>query len=118
MTQDQNAVELRYIAEDFAVAGQISKDQVATIAHAGFKTVICNRPDGEAPDQTPYGEIESAVRDAGMEFAYIPVSPGAMSYDNVDDTRKALSGMPGPIFAYCRSGARSTQLYTVAKGQA
>jgi protein tyrosine phosphatase (PTP) superfamily phosphohydrolase (DUF442 family) len=33
----------------------------------------------------------------------------------VDDTTKALGELEGPVFAYCRSGARSTNLYMMAK---
>ena len=36
----------------FASAGQITPDDLAAIAAAGYRSIICNRPDGEGgPDQ-------------------------------------------------------------------
>lgn len=113
-----SAVDVRKINETFSVAGQIDVAQVVTLAQAGFKTIICNRPDDEQPGQPAYAAIEAAARDAGLVIHYIPVSLTGMTYDNVDATRAALADAPTPILAYCRSGARSTQLYGVATGRA
>ena len=41
------------ITDDFIVAPQITLQDVAEIASSGFRSVICNRPDGESADQTP-----------------------------------------------------------------
>lgn len=111
-----SAVDVRKIDESVSVAGQIDAEQVATLAQAGFKTIICNRPDDEQPGQPPFATIEAAAKDAGLEVLYIPVHSSGMTYENVDETRAALADAPQPILAYCRSGARSTQLYSVAKG--
>ena len=32
------------------------------VADAGFKAIICNRPDGEGPDQPGFQEIENAAK--------------------------------------------------------
>ncbi|MEO0543311.1 MAG: TIGR01244 family sulfur transferase [Pseudomonadota bacterium] len=118
MTANQpNALEIRRISEDFAVSGQIWPEQIGDIAAAGFKAVICNRPDGEAPDQPTSATIEAAAKDAGLSFYNIPVSPTGMTYDNVDQTKAALSEIDGPVFAYCRSGARSTNLWQFVQQQ-
>jgi uncharacterized protein (TIGR01244 family) len=36
---------------------------------------------------------------------------GAITRENVEDQAKALEELEGPVFAYCRSGARCTNLY-------
>jgi sulfide:quinone oxidoreductase len=43
---------------------------------AGFRSIICNRPDGEGNDQPTFSEIEEAARAAGLEAYYMPVVPG------------------------------------------
>ncbi|MEO1746462.1 MAG: TIGR01244 family sulfur transferase [Pseudomonadota bacterium] len=116
-TNDVPEVEYRKVDTDFAVAGQILPDQVAMIASAGFKTIICNRPDGEEPNQPGYQLIADAAKEAGLDFHYIPVVREGMTYENVDATKAALAEAQEPIFAYCRSGARSTQLYQFVKQQ-
>jgi protein tyrosine phosphatase (PTP) superfamily phosphohydrolase (DUF442 family) len=38
-----------------------------------------------------------------------------MTEDDVQKLTEALDEIPGPVFAYCRSGARSTNIYVAAK---
>ncbi|WP_269931681.1 TIGR01244 family sulfur transferase [Aminobacter sp. HY435] len=104
-------MEYRQITEEYSVSGQIEPDEVAAIKAAGFKSVICNRPDNEQPGQPSADSVKAAVEAAGLTFRYIPVISGQMTGDNVADMADALDEMEGPVFAYCRSGTRCTNLY-------
>ncbi|MEM0899797.1 MAG: TIGR01244 family sulfur transferase [Pseudomonadota bacterium] len=115
MTAKLEASNPRDIDDGVTVAGQISSDQVAEIAAAGYKTVVCNRPDHEGEAQPTAEEIGTAVEAAGMRFVYQPVVSGGMTIENVQELAANLSAVEKPIFFYCRSGARSTQLYQTAK---
>lgn len=108
-------MDYRQISEDYSVAGQIEPDDVAAIKQAGFKSVICNRPDDEQPGQTPARSVQAAVEAAGLAFRYIPVISGQITAANVQDQAAALDEMEGPVFAYCRSGARCTNLYALVQ---
>jgi len=55
--------------------------------------------------------VKAAVEVAGLAFRYIPVISGQITAENVDDQAEALDELDGPVFAYCRSGARCTNLY-------
>ena len=44
-------MEINRVDNDISVSPQIAASDLATIAEAGFRTVICNRPDGEGNDQ-------------------------------------------------------------------
>jgi uncharacterized protein (TIGR01244 family) len=107
-------MEIRQVTEGFGVAGQIAPADVASIKAAGYRSIICNRPDNE-DGAVPHERIEAAAREAGLTFRYIPAISGQLTPANVDDTAKALGELEGPVFAYCRSGARSTNLYMMAK---
>jgi uncharacterized protein (TIGR01244 family) len=104
-------MEYRQISDDYSVAGQITPEDVATIKAAGFRSVICNRPDNEQPGQPSADSVKAAVETAGLEFRYIPVVSGQITGENVADQAAALDELQGPVFAYCRSGARCTNLY-------
>lgn len=104
-------MDIRQINEDYSVSGQISPDEVAIIKAAGFKSVICNRPDNEQPGQPSHETIQSVVEAAGLTFRYNPVISGQMTAENVVDQAAALDELPGPVFAYCRSGTRSSNLF-------
>lgn len=104
-------MEYREISEDYSVSGQIQPEDVAAIKAAGFKSVICNRPDDEQPGQPSADTLKAAVEAEGLAFRYIPVISGQITAENVEDQADALDELDGPVFAYCRSGARCTNLY-------
>ena len=104
-------MEYREISEDYSVSGQIQPEDAAAIKEAGFKSVICNRPDDEQPGQPSADSVKAAVEAAGLAFRYIPVISGQITAENVEDQAEALDSLEGPVFAYCRSGARCTNLY-------
>ncbi|MCO5072296.1 MAG: TIGR01244 family sulfur transferase [Rhizobiaceae bacterium] len=101
----------RQISEDYTVSPQISVEDVQTIKDAGFKSVICNRPDNEDPGQVSVEAIRNAVEAAGLAFRHVPVVSGQMTVADVEAQAEALEGLEGPVFAYCRSGTRSANLY-------
>ncbi len=104
-------MQSRQIDATYSVSPQITTGDVAAIKAAGFRTVICNRPDNEEPGQPDHETIRKAVEQAGLAFKWVPVIAGQMTADNVADQAAALEQLPGPVFAYCRSGARSANLY-------
>ncbi|TGQ73237.1 TIGR01244 family phosphatase [Mesorhizobium sp. M00.F.Ca.ET.186.01.1.1] len=110
-------MEYREISEDYSVSGQIQPEDVATIKQAGFRSVICNRPDDEQPGQPSANTLKAAVEAAGLAFRYIPVISGQITAENVENQAGALNELEGPVFAYCRSGARCTNLYGLIQQQ-
>jgi len=108
-------MEYRQITEDYAVAGQIQPEDVGAIKAAGFRSVICNRPDNEQPGQPSHDAIKSAVEAAGLAFRYIPVVSGQITPEDVADQASALDELEGPVLAFCRSGARCTNLYALVQ---
>lgn len=105
----------RQITESYTVSGQIMPEDIAEIAAAGFATLICNRPDGEQPGQPSAASVQGAAEAAGMTFRYIPVVSGAITDADVEAMEEALDEADGPVFAYCRSGARCTNLYAMVQ---
>ena len=102
------------IAPNFSVSGQLTPEDISQAATQGFKSVICNRPDGEEPGQPSAAAIRKAAEALGLSFNYIPVVSGAVTDDDAAKMKVALAQMPSPILAYCRSGARSSQLWEMA----
>jgi uncharacterized protein (TIGR01244 family) len=99
----------------FGTLGQIDPSHLAEIAAQGYKSVINNRPDGEGgPDQPTNAEIKAEAEKLGLNYVYLPVVPGAFTPAQVQEMARLLKTWPGPILAFCRSGARSTNLYQLA----
>ena len=108
-----NKMNYRSIDADFAVAGQVRPDQIEALAAAGFKTIVCARPDHEEPGQPSFRQIAAEAEKLGIKSVHIPIS-GGISDSAVKSMKKALAGLPKPMYGYCRSGARAGSLYGAA----
>jgi uncharacterized protein (TIGR01244 family) len=106
--------DFRHVTDDLSVSPQISVAEVDAAAAAGFKTLINNRPDGEDPSQPSGAEIEAAARAAGLAYFHIPVRGGPTA-EQVEATQKVLAEAPGPVLAFCRSGARSIVTWSISQ---
>lgn len=113
--KEVTALRTQAITPDFTVSAQITIDDIETIKAQGFKSLICNRPDGEEMGQPDCAPILEAAEAAGLQVMNIPVISGMLTRENVDDMAKALDILPKPIFAYCRSGARCGQIFQYAE---
>lgn len=110
------ALPIRSIRADFAVVGQLAPADLAAVAAQGFKTVINNRPDLEGgPAQPTSAQMHAAAQAAGLAYVYLPVVSGAYTPEQVQAMRMALDQADQPVLAFCRSGARSTQLFMLAQ---
>lgn len=98
-----------------AAAPQIQIDDLASIAAAGFKLVINNRPDGETPDQPSSSDLQSAAEAAGLDYVYYPLN--AFNYPGEDLSAMAalFDDESRPVFAFCRSGTRSSNLWVSSR---
>jgi uncharacterized protein (TIGR01244 family) len=103
------------ITPDYSVSPQIEPEDVARIAALGFRSIMCNRPDGESPDQAPVAAVEAEAKRLGLGFAYVPVVSGQIVGQNVEDFRASLERLEGPVLAYCRSGGRCQNLWILAQ---
>ena len=71
-----NQMNYRTIDPNFAVAGQIQPDQIEALAAAGFKTIVCARPDNEEPGQPSFRQIQAQADKLGIKAVHIPISGG------------------------------------------
>lgn len=111
-------MDIKRINDRISVSGQITADEIPGLKEAGFTTIINNRPDGEAPDQPAGAEIEAAARAAGLDYHAIPLGRDGVTDEMVEKTKAALEGSTGKVFAFCRSGTRSTTLWALSQAGA
>lgn len=103
------------LTDALSVRPQVTAADVAGIAAAGFRAIVCNRPDGEGADQPGFEEIEAAARAAGLEARYLPVVSGKVRDEDAAVFGAALAELPRPILAYCRTGTRSATLWALSE---
>lgn len=103
------------LSPEVAVRPQVLPEEVAQIAAAGFRGIINNRPDGEAPGQPASAEIEAEARRHGLCYWHIPVVPGQATQRDADAFAAAVREAGGPVVAFCRTGNRSTGLFNMCR---
>ena len=111
-------MEIKRIDDRLSVSAQIGPDDVPAVAAAGFRSIIANRPDGEGGDQPDFAAIAAEADRLGLKAAYLPVTSGKVGDDEAIAFDRLLKELPGPTLAYCRTGTRSTTLWSLAQGAA
>lgn len=108
-------MDIRTIAPDLSVSGQITAQDVGVIASQGFRSIVINRPDGEASDQPRHTEIVEAATRSGLSVRYLPVVSGNVTDADVAAFAEAMEALPAPMLAFCRTGTRSTTLWALSQ---
>ncbi len=111
------APQIQQLSPDVAVAGQLEPSAMAWAAANGFKSVVNNRPDFEGgPDQPTGAALGAAAQEAGLQYAFLPVSPAVQTPEEIARFAQLLADLPKPVLAFCRTGTRSNKLYRAATG--
>ena len=107
----------RQLDERTLVNGQIAPEDIPALKEIGVTLIVNNRPDGEDIGQPESDDIEAAAKAAGIDYRHVPIARG-MGPSDVEAMREAIhSAGDGKLFAFCRSGNRSTLAWAVARSE-
>jgi sulfide:quinone oxidoreductase len=108
---------IRQLSPELSVAPQIFTADLAAIQAAGYRAIICNRPDGEGVDQPNYSELEQAAQALGLATRYLPAISGKVSDDEGARFGALMQALPKPVLAYCRTGMRSVTMWALSEAK-
>ncbi|WP_066709388.1 TIGR01244 family sulfur transferase [Celeribacter ethanolicus] len=108
-------MDFNKINDQLTVSSQITPEEVTILKEKGFKTLICNRPDMEVEGEISSEVMEKAALEAGLNFAYLPIFPGQFPEELIEETARIFAEEAGPVYAYCRSGTRSTTAWALSQ---
>ena len=108
-------MDIKALTPNLSVSPQILASELQAVADAGFKALICNRPDGEGADQPSFDEIAQAAAALGLQASYLPAETGKVRDEDGKAVGTLLSTLPGPVLAYCRTGMRSTTMWALSQ---
>lgn len=100
----------------FDAKPQLTVQDIAKAKQDGYRTIINNRPDFEAPDQPTSAQIQAACESHGLDYFHIPTT-APTSPPDVAAMAEAMAKARGPILAFCRSGTRSTTLWAMVEAR-
>ena len=101
------------VTQQLSISPQVLVEDIEEIQTAGFKSIICNRPDGEGVDQPNFAEIEAKALSLGLSCAYQPVVSGKITPDDAITFEANLQKLDAPVLAYCRTGTRCITLWAM-----
>lgn len=102
---------IRHISETYAVSGQIRPEDIPTIKQAGFKSIMCNRPDDETDGQPSANLIKKVAKKHGIKFYHVPIGDAGIDLETLDGFSKVIKAGKHPILAYCHTGGRCRRLW-------
>lgn len=105
-------MDIRPITTEVSVSDQLTPANLSLVHSLGYRSVICNRPDGEAADQPLFAAIRQAADLSSMQAFYVPIPSPGVGADQVAAMKQAYRDAPKPVLVYCRSGARSAAILT------
>jgi sulfide:quinone oxidoreductase len=107
-----------FITPQFAVTDAMAPEDFATAAALGFRAVLSNRPDGEAPGQLTARQESILAWRTGMKFRHVPAPKLDLFTDEVVEAMgDAVAALDGPILAHCASGLRSAIAWAAASAR-
>lgn len=110
-------MQIKKVSPHFSVAEQLQVADLGIAAAQGIKTIVNNRPDNEAQGQPTSAEIAAAAEAMGLGYFYIPITPGIISEQNIEDFATTCASAMGPILAFCRTGTRSITLWAMSEAR-
>ncbi|MGQ0559999.1 MAG: TIGR01244 family sulfur transferase [Sphingosinicella sp.] len=108
-------VSVTWLAEDYAVAPQLQEADLAEVLALGFRAIVNNRPDLEAPDQPLAEKIEAQARRLGLDYLHLPVITGTLDEAQARQLTRFMRETGGPVLGFCRSGHRSSMLWQLSR---
>ncbi|MBB3181179.1 bifunctional protein tyrosine phosphatase family protein/NAD(P)/FAD-dependent oxidoreductase [Variovorax sp. Sphag1AA] len=108
-------MDIKSLTGELSVSPQIAGADMQAIAEAGFRSVICNRPDGEGSDQPVFSEIELAAHEQGLQVRYLPAESGKVTDEQGAAFGALMAELPKPVLAFCRTGMRSTTMWALSQ---
>lgn len=108
-------MEIKQLSPDFSVSAQISGKDLPQLHAQGVTSLVCNRPDAEGgQDQPAWQELAQAASALGMKTSLVPVVQDTINSAQVRRFAQLLKDGE-QVHAFCRSGARSTTLWALAR---
>lgn len=97
-----DAPNYKRLSPSLAVSGKPSKEALASLREAGFRTAVDLRQPTEG-----VSSAREAVEAQGLKFVSVPVSPNTFSLEDVKKVEAVLKDQAAaPVFLFCSSSNR------------
>ncbi len=110
-------MEPRIITPVYHVSPQIDPSDAPALKSAGYKLIICNRPDAEVPPSHQAEAMRAAIEAEGIRFSALPLTHQTMTAENILKQDELVESAEGPVLAYCASGTRCSVVWALGHAE-
>ncbi|MFD3190844.1 beta-lactamase hydrolase domain-containing protein [Sedimentitalea sp. HM32M-2] len=103
-------MDIRKLSPEIAVADQLKPADITQIKSLGYKSLICNRPDGESGSQYLFEAIARAAELSDIPAHYLPIPSTGPGPAQVAQLQALWPDLHKPALFYCDTGGRSMEL--------
>ncbi len=91
------------ITPHITIGGQPRAEDIEDLKARGFETII----NLQTPDEPGVDQEERMVKDAGLSYLNVPVSPPILDDLAVSRFSQAIDSSDGPVAVHCKGGGRA-----------
>ena len=103
--------KFNWVSERTATGGQPTVAQIASLKHAGFRTIVNLRE----PSEHDAVAEEAAARENGLDYINIPVQTAAPRTEQVDAFLKLMKDARPPVFIHCGTANRVAAFWMIRR---
>ena len=115
MQKDYLQMRVLEVAPQVFASGQLFVTDLDLIAKQVVRSILCFRPDGEAPDQPLAVDLASAADEHGIAFAHFPLDYKTITAEIANEFMQTCDRLKRPMLVCGRSGAHSTRAWETAE---
>lgn len=111
-------MDIKNVTDSLSVADQVTADDLLALKNAGYGTIICNRPDGEAGEQPSAESLAERAKALGLGWHLLPITPGEFSEQQIAEFGELIAKAEQKqqsVLAFCRTGTRSITLWALSQ---
>lgn len=111
-------MDIKTVTDSLSVADQVTIDDLLTLKNAGYGTIICNRPNGESPEQPLAESLSERATELGLHWYWLPITPGEFTDAEITQFTEQLAQAEHnkeAVLAFCRTGTRSITLWALSQ---
>ncbi|MFA6964999.1 bifunctional sulfur transferase/dioxygenase Blh [Bosea sp. (in: a-proteobacteria)] len=103
------------LSPKLVAAGQPDAAVIAGLSDSRIAGIVNVRPDGEEGGQIGHERAAAIAGEAGLGYAYIPVTSAAITEADIRAFQRAVAETKGAVYAHCRSGTRVAILHVLGE---
>ncbi|BAI74010.1 hypothetical protein AZL_a04790 (plasmid) [Azospirillum sp. B510] len=96
---------------------QPSGDDLDVLKAQGVRSVVNLREDGERDRPSIPAEEGRQAEALGLSFVHLPVTVPELSPELVEQFRRTVDALPGPVYVHCGLGQRAVTLALIVDAQ-